>query len=673
MKRFRMSEIKTGFSHRIKQRVDKLAKTGSALPITYKLMGSFLIISMLSNIFFTTVGITYIGNRIITQAQEMVRTDLNSAREIYLGELRHIQDVVQLTARRPIIQEIFTTGVTKTIQADLVYEKIYENLDILTVVDKSGDVVLRTNYPYNTGDNLLQQAIIQSVLTKPETIASTTIVPVKFLAKESPMLAGRAHFTFIDTPMARPRTDTEETSGMLLAVAVPVFDDGDLLIGALFGAVLLNRSYTIVDTIKQTVFQGMMYEGKDIGTATIFQDDVRISTNVLIEDGTRAIGTRIAEDVYNQVVVKGLPWVDRAYVVNNWYITAYEPIRDISDSVIGILYVGILEQKYIDMKQSAVLTFLLISLGGVLASVGISYVISRNILIPVQKLASASKELAKGNLEIMVEKTSDDELGDLADSFNSMAYALRERDERLKDFTRKKFMESERLALVGQLAANVAHELNNPLQGIVTYSHLLLEKNICDQPTNQNIQKIVTQANRCRDIIRGLLDFSRQRKPDKTLSDINSILNEGISLVENQALFHNIQIVITLDKNLPKVVIDPSQIVRVFINLIVNAAEAMEGNGKLTIISRTDADKKFIEVEVSDTGTGIQVENLEKIFDPFFTTKETGHGVGLGLAISYGIIKEHKGSISVDSVVEKGTTFTVRLPIVAVKNGNGNE
>jgi two-component system, NtrC family, sensor kinase len=656
----------------IKGKVVQAAKKGSALPITYKLIASFLIISIISNLVFTIAGITYTGNRIIAQAQEMVRTDLNSAREIYMGELRHVQDVVQLTARRPIIQDIFDFGVTKTIQSNLESEKQSENLDILTVVDKTGNVLLRTNFPYKTGDNIFQQELIKSALDTQETVASTTLVPAEFLANESPRLAASAHFVFIDTPMARPRTDSEETTGMLLAVAAPVFDTNDLLIGTLFGAVLLNRSYTIVDTIKQTVFQGMMYKGKDIGTATIFQDDVRISTNVMTEQGTRAIGTRVTEAVYDQVVEKGLPWIDRAYVVNNWYITAYEPIKDIANKVIGILYVGILEEKYTDLRQTAVLTFLLISLGGILASIGMSYVISRTITVPVKKLATASKELANGNLEIKVEKTSDDELGELADSFNTMAFALRERDERLKEFTRKKFMESERLALVGQLAANVAHELNNPLQGIVTYSHLLLEKDICDQPTNQNIQKIVTQANRCRDIIRGLLDFSRQRKPDKTLSDVNSIITEGISLVENQALFQNIHIAMNLDQNLPKVVIDPSQIVRVFINLIVNAAEAMEGSGKLTITSMTDADKGCIEVDVADTGPGIPEENLEKIFDPFFTTKETGHGVGLGLAISYGIIKEHKGSISVESNVGKGTTFTVRLPIVVIKNGDGN-
>ena len=655
------------------QKPERKTRIGDAIPITYKLVAGFLIISISTNFVFTIAGISLIGNRIITEAQERVRNDLNSAREIYLGELRHISDIVRLTSRRPIVQDLLTTGSTETIQADLVKVRNNEDLDILTVSDKDGNVILRTNYPYNTGDSLAENELVQSVMRNREAVASTSIVSADFLLKESLSLAERAHMVFIDTPKARPRQETEETSGMILAVASPIFDNQGTFVGILLGADLLNRDYTIVDRIKQTVFQELTYKGKDIGTATIFQDDVRISTNVLNENGIRAISTRIADNVYDQVTVKGLQWIGRAYVVNDWYITAYEPIKNNSGDVIGILYVGILEQKYTDLRKNAVLSFLVISIVGILASIAIAFFISRNMLIPVQRLVSASKELANGNLEINVEKTSNDELGELAGAFNTMAAALKERDERLKDFTRRKFMESERLALIGQLAANVAHELNNPLQGIVTYSHLLLEKDSLDAASRQNIQKIVIQANRSRDIIRGLLDFSRQRKPDKTLSDINSLLNEGISLVENQALFHNIKINKNLDMGLPKIVIDPSQIVRVFINLIVNAAEAMDDSGELTITSRIDTNSNCIEVEVTDTGSGIPEENLERIFDPFFTTKETGHGVGLGLAISYGIIREHKGTISVESEVGKGTAFTVRLPIIKVKDGISNE
>jgi two-component system, NtrC family, sensor kinase len=648
-------------------------RKGIPMPIAHKLILSFLLVSIVSTAIFTFAGIRLMTNRIVAETQDRIRNDLNAAREIYNGEARHINDVVRLNARRPIIQDALLSGVSSTINNDLLNVKESEALDFLTLTDEYGNVVMRTNYPYNIGDNLSQDEVINSVLNSEKTVSTTTLLPEKVLETESLVLAEKAHFNIIDTPKAKPSSKTEETSGMAIVSASPVFDSYQNLIGILYGGLLLNRNYGLVDKVKQTVFQNVVYKGKDIGTATIFQDDVRISTNVLNSNGERAVGTRIAEDVYDQVVVNGEPWIGRAYVVNDWYITAYEPIRSVSGNVIGILYVGILEQKYNDIQNQSILGFIFISAVVVLFSVGLSYLLSQSISVPVHKLVIASKELANGNLEVKVEKTSNDEIGLLADAYNSMANALLERDEQLKEFTRKKFMESERLALIGQLAANVAHELNNPLQGIVTYSHLLLERNSLDELTKQSLQKIVVQANRSRDIIRGLLDFSRQRKPDKTLCSINNLLIESLSFLENQALMHNIEIITNFENDLPSIIVDPSQIQRVFINMIVNAAEAMNGNGQLSMTTRRDPVRGCIEVVFSDTGTGISEENLEKIFDPFFTTKETGHGVGLGLAISYGIIKEHGGTISVDSEIGKGTTFIVRLPIITNKIGTENE
>jgi two-component system NtrC family sensor kinase len=380
----------------------------------------------------------------------------------------------------------------------------------------------------------------------------------------------------------------------------------------------------------------------------------------------------VSEEVYNQVVKTGQSWLGRAYVVNDWYITAYEPIRNINGKIIGILYVGILEQKYVDIQQRTILAFLGIALMGVLVSLGVAYFISRKISASINNLVTASHEIAEGNLEARVEITSNDELGELAGTFNFMAVALQERDERLKEYARKKMMESERLALIGQLAAGVAHELNNPLQGIVAYSHLLLERIPCEDPSTKSVQKIVTQANRCRDIIRGLLDFSRQRKPDKTLCNVNTVVEECVSLLENQPIFHNIQIEKLFAEDLPMTVIDPGQIERVFMNILVNAAEAMDGSGLLTLITSFDPVHKCIELEFTDTGHGISEQDLENIFDPFFTTKEVGKGTGLGLAISYGIVKEHKGSILVESEVGQGTTFVVRLPVAAEESVKKN-
>ena len=661
------------FNARLSHSIDTFMRTGLRIPIATKLILSFLVVIIVISAIFTVVGIRLISDRILTEAQERVYLDLNSAREIYQGKLEHIRDIVRLTADRFFIADDLVSSNIVGAADELTRVREAEGLDVLYITDAHGDVLLRTNNLGLYGDGQIHNELVSAVISEKMPVASTMIISAEDLNKESALLAKQADIKFIDTPMERNRGEADETSGMMLAAAAPIFDHNDKLIGVLYGGILLNRNYEIVDEVKQTVFQGMKYNGKDIGTATIFQDDVRISTNVLNEDGSRAIGTRVMENVYHQVVVNREPYVGRAYVVNNWYITAYEPIRNSHNEIIGILYVGILEQRYTDIKRQTIFAFLAIAFASAFGSMIFAYFISQRISVSLRKLVSASEEIADGNLNTRVKIKSGDELGKLAHTFNKMASALQERDEQLKEFARRKVMESERLALIGQLSANIAHELNNPLQGIVTYSHLLLET-IPDEkePYRNNLEKIAIQANRCRDIIRGLLDFSRQRRPDKTLCDVNNVLMGCISLLEKQALFHNIQITYSLDAKLPKAVIDPSQIERVFMNIIINAAEAMEGNGHLALATRFDPADDFIELEFSDTGPGIARENLEKIFDPFFTTKDTGHGVGLGLAISYGIVKEHKGTISVESEAGKGTTFSVRLPVVSMVEGSNN-
>lgn len=642
------------------------------IPIATKLLGGFLLTLGFISTIFIVLGVHLISDLIIAETQEKVRNDLNAAREIYINELSNIADTIRFTADRQSLRDALITGHFDQIEGDLHSISEKEGLDFLTVTDKDGYVLLRSKNLGVVGDYQGDDDLIRALFEGGEPVASTTIVSREDLQRESYQLEHQAYIKFIDTPLARFREDTYESAGMVLKAAAPVYDSQQNLIGTVYGGILLNRDFEIVDRVKQTVYQDVVYNNKDIGTATIFQDDVRISTNVKKEDDTRAIGTRVSEEVYNQVVIQGEPWFGRAYVVNDWYITAYEPIRDIRDRIIGILYVGILEQKYQDIRRQTILTFLGITIAGVLFSMVVSYYISRRMLIPINKLVSASKAVAEGDLGAHVDIKTNDELQYLADSFNNMAKALQRRDEQLKEFATRKIMESEKLALIGQLSANVAHELNNPLQGIVAYSHLLLERTPCEDPRTESLEKIVGQANRCRDIIRGLLDFSRQRKPDKTFCNVNSILQECVSLVENQALFLNIEIVEELRKDLPLIVADPSQLERVFINMIINAAEAMDGNGQLILRTHFTPADGYVFVEFQDNGVGISEENMEKIFDPFFTTKDVGHGTGLGLAISYGIIKSHKGTISVESDVGKGATFIIGFPVSAVEEGKDN-
>lgn len=371
-------------------------KSGVKIPIATKLILGFLLIIVITSAVFSVVGVQLVGDRIVSEAQEKVRYDLNAAREIYLSRLSHVNDVVRFTAERFFLRNALLAGDMKQTAAELRKIGERERLDILTVTDKSADVLLRATNPNLFGDSQRHDELLRAVMNKKEPLSSTCIVAADDLRKESPLLAERAFVKFVETPRARIRKEQEEASGLMLKAAAPVFDSQRNLIGMVYGGVLLNRNFEIVDKIKQTVFQDVVYDRKDIGTATIFLDDLRISTNVKNENGSRAVGTRCAEDVYDRVVKEGQQWIGRAYVVTSWRISAYEPITNISGKIIGILYVGILEQVYTDMRSRTILVFLAITIMGGLVSMGLSYFVARKISASVKKLAIASREIGHG-------------------------------------------------------------------------------------------------------------------------------------------------------------------------------------------------------------------------------------------------------------------------------------
>jgi len=648
--------------------------------IAVRLMVSFLLIIVIISAIFSVVGIRLIGNRVVAEAQNRVEMDLNAAREIYLGYLRDVHDVIRFTAVRFYLRNAVLARDIERAAGELENTWAREKLDVLTVTDANGVVLLRVTNPYVVGDSQADDELVRAVLERREPVRATTVVPAEILQKECPHIAGRAYCELVETPGARPREETQQTAGMMLKAAAPITDYEDNIVGVVYGGLLLNRRYEIVDKIKETVFQNAQYKGRDIGTATIFQDDVRISTNVMNEDGTRAVGTRVSEEVYNRVVRDGERWIRRAFVVNSWYISAYEPIRDINNRIIGILYVGILEEPYLDLKRHTSLVFLGITLGGAFLVMGLSYVISRRLSVPIRQLVYASREVAGGNLDTQVAVRSNDELAELASAFNHMASALRRMkgdleewgktlEQKVKQRTEElvamqaRVAQSERLASLGMLSAGVAHEINNPLGGILALTALTLEDLPQDDPNRQNLEEVVAQCERCREIVKGLLEFSRQSETGAEQVDINATLDETLRLLQKQALFFNIKLLKDFTAGLPAVVGDKSQLEQVFMNIIVNAVQAMEEKGTLTVVTRF-TDDQFVEISVSDTGCGIPVDEVDRIFDPFYSTKKDGGGTGLGLSIAYGIVTRHQGTISVRSEVGKGSTFIIRLPAI---------
>jgi two-component system NtrC family sensor kinase len=240
-------------------------------------------------------------------------------------------------------------------------------------------------------------------------------------------------------------------------------------------------------------------------------------------------------------------------------------------------------------------------------------------------------------------------------------------EERRLESARMQLVQSDKLASIGRLAAGVAHEINNPLGGIFMYTNLALEDLQGNISVYENLQKVIAQAERCKKIVKGLLDFSRQHEPQIDTLNVNDILEEIVSLVASQSLFQNIQIQKKLDPDLRSIQGDKSQLQQVFINFTLNAAEAMEGKGRFLI--KTSVRNGFVEIAFTDTGCGIRPEHRERIFEPFFTTKSETNGTGLGLSVSYGIIAKHRGTVSVKSKVNQGTTFTVRFPAAGPEVG----
>jgi two-component system NtrC family sensor kinase len=623
----------------------------------------FLLVIVLTGLTATLVGVHLIGDRILKQAQKKVKLDLNTAREIYNEKTREIETSIRLTALRFFIKNAIVKQDIQSLENEFKKISKVESLDFLTLTDKNGTVLLRANNPKLFGDSQANDEILEKVIDKEKIVSATQIFSEKELSLENEELPEQARIELIKTPKARKRLEQEETSGMIIKAAAPIFDYEGKLIGVLYGGVLLNRNFELVDKIKDIVYRRETYKGKDIGTATIFQNDLRISTNVETIGGERAIGTRVSEEVYNQVLIKGNPWIHRAFVVNNWYITAYEPIRNIKDELIGILYVGILEEEFTDMKRDTLWTFLGITFAGVIVSFIISYFLGNSIIRPIKCLVTASHHLASGDLNHRVECKSKDEFAELGSTFNFMVDSIKERDQKLLEYTKRKIMESERLAIVGQLAAGVAHEINNPLGSILIYSSLILEDLPENSPEKENLQKIVKQTTRCKGIVRGLLDFSRQTEPEMKQDNIHHVIEDVLSLVKNQSLFLNVKITKKYDLTIPNIMFDKAKIQQVFVNILLNAVESMEGQGELTIETCYSTDKKFINVNFTDTGYGIRKENIKKIFDPFFSASHKPYSTGLGLSISYGIIKKHKGNISVVSKVGEGSTFVISLPI----------
>ena len=341
-----------------------------------------------------------------------------------------------------------------------------------------------------------------------------------------------------------------------------------------------------------------------------------------------------------------------------------------SQSVLGILDVT-LPLAEVD-RQLAVSTRRAtgLSVTAILAIVVILWLFFRQrVAKPVAQLLDATNRVAAGDLDHQLEVHRNDELGQLERSFNDMTRRLAVAQSQIYQY--------DKLASIGRLAAGVAHEINNPLTGVLVHSSFLHKRATAGSDEQKDLETIVHETKRCREIVKGLLDFARQMPMSRTMVDINTVVARALKIVDNQLKVKDVQVTLALREDLPATSADANQIAQVLINLLVNAADAIgDSSGEIYIATELGEaeDGRAIEIKVADNGCGIEEKHLDRIFEPFFTTKDR-HGTGLGLAVVWGIIQEHGGSITVDSTVGRGSTFTILLPLTTANGvvGAGSE
>lgn len=513
------------------------------------------------------------------------------------------------------------------------------------------------------------------------------------LGRESDKLADAVRLPLIETPRAKPTQKSVEDRAMIIRALYPIKNSAGEVFALLEGGVLLNRNFTFVDEIRDLVYApGNLPQGS-IGTVTVFLDDTRINTNVPLKVGERALGTRVSNEVRTRVLEDGHIWIDRAFVVNDWYISSYEPIVDVDGNRVGMLYAGFLEAPFRHDLWKALGVLVSMFLGLMLLSGWVAVRGANSIFKPIESMSEVVQATQKGLPGRVGKIASRDEIGVLAKELDSMLDLLEIRKQEIQDFadqlenkvaertvelqkknddlartiqllreTRQQLVVAEKLAALGGLTAGLAHEINNPTAVILGNLDVLVSKlGSIDKPVQEELNIAIEQVYRIKDIVDNLLQYAR---PDEyagyiTEVDLNELIQDSLKLIRHLEKEKTFKVELDLQAT-TLVEINAQEFQQVIVNLVVNAVHALSdaGDGIVQIKTRNWEDKGVV-VSVHDNGKGIPEAVLGEVFNPFYSTKQPGEGTGLGLSVSYSIIRRFGGNITVEPGAEKGTRFSV--------------
>lgn len=559
--------------------------------------------------------------------------------------------------------------------------------DFLYIVGDDG-TVLASEYPIAALSLRRDWKAVTSALDgRPQT--EIDVFDAAELSAISPRLAERARIKIVPTEESSATAMTEETRGLVLLSASPATLPSGRR-GALVGGILLNHNLGFVDTINDLIYHGTGLPAGSAGTVTLFLDDIRIATNVRLFDSHRAIGTRVSAPVRKAVLGEGGTWLDSAFVVNDWYVSGYEPIVGSAGRRVGMLYAGFLQKPFTEAKRETLIEIALAFLVTVGTTVPLFLRWAAAIFRPLEQMAQTIGRVENGELDARTGHVNTrDEIGMVAAHLDRLLDQLNERDMKLRHWneelsqrveertntlvranqqletTTKQLIMSEKLAAIGEITASIAHEINNPIavmQGNLEVIREMMGPQA--EKAKTEFRLIDEQLRRIGEIITRLLQFAKPQEyagVDEQY-DVADIINDTLPLIDHLLT----RTTITVEKIFRAtrmVAMNRTELQQVLVNLAVNAIHAMPDGGRLIFrtFNGSNSGRPGVVIEIADTGFGMPPDVSQRIFDPFFTTKRRG-GTGLGLSISQMLVSRQHGSITVESEARKGTTFAIWLP-----------
>lgn len=612
-----------------------------------KLISAFVLVVLIPSVVGMLVALNLIEARVTEQAEYKISTDLNLARNIFNDEQITLKDTaveLQRTAR-----VLLNNGRMGDLRQLLVRAVVDDHFSIALVTDAKGRVIYRGNTS-RRGDFIDGDFFVRRALAG-QTTSGIQIASPAQLRMEG--LTRQAVIRIVPTSRGYPVEKLAERRGMLIKVATPMVDSRGGMSGVLVAAILVNRDYEIVDRIRR--------ESRG-DSSTIFLGPVRIATNVERSAGARAVGTVISEPVGRTVLDGGRRFVGEAWVVNTPYISAYEPIRDVEQNIVGMIYVGTPQSPFLALKRRTIGAFGAIVLVALAVALSVGLFGAFRIAQPLEDLADAAQRIGRGDFTARAQVTRRDEVGVLCSEFNSMAEKLQSQ---IEELNRLSELKSEFIAIA-------SHELRTPVTLIRSYVELINRGtyDASPQELKERLSKVERNTVRLSSLLNDLLDLSRLEHHELIIHreelSVRELLEDVLSDIAPTAELKELVVTKTIPDDLMHIYGDEERLRRVFFNLLDNSMKFTKAGDHIRI-SAKPVDRR-VEVHVEDSGAGIAAEDLPFVFSPFFQTEASIHrthsGLGLGLSLAKNIIELHGGTISIESELGKGTTATVRLPFL---------